>query len=74
MTTRVTEEVDPANDGHDVATSIQTWEEACEQSQLWANTARRRAYYRRIRRRALAVILLILFVSSAVILYIWTTA
>ncbi len=68
----MTEEQDQSllNGGYDGSTvSLQTWEEACANSQAWAEKARRKSYYRRIRHRAYWIIFL-LAVIAALAIYI----
>lgn len=49
------------NGGYDGnTTSLQTWEEACAESQAWADKARRKAYFRHMRRRAFGVLMLLI--------------
>ena len=58
----MTEEQDPSllNGGYDGSTvSLKTWEEACAESQAWAEKARRKSYYRHIRHRAYWIIFLL---------------
>lgn len=65
----VTEEQDKAllNGGYDGnSASLQTWEEACAESQDWADRARRKAHYKRVRRRAFWIVLLAIAVAYAI--------
>jgi hypothetical protein len=52
--------------------SLQTWEDACAESQAWADKARRKAYFRRLRHRAygIIVILILLLIFGLLIVFI----
>jgi membrane protein required for beta-lactamase induction len=69
VTLQVTEP-DPTTNAHDVGISIASWEEACSESQAWANKMRRKAEFRRLRHRAYWLMLfmvLVLFVTLFII-------
>jgi hypothetical protein len=50
--------------------SIQTWEQACAESQAWADKERRRVTIRRDRRRAYMVMALLLIVTIALLVIV----
>ena len=50
--------------------SLQTWEQACAESQAWANKARRRVVVRRDRHRAYMVIAIMVIITILALLIV----